>query len=128
MRAFAERQFALSAPADKDGKVSCRATLEGLLARTNNPKKIAYYEAELACPPFPPELAYLWRTYHRLRRRVGSNGFAPNPISWMDIDAFCRHARMHLTPWEIETIEMLDDINLSQQAKPQSGVETAGND
>jgi hypothetical protein len=66
-------------------------------------------------------LFYLWRIFNRLRRRVGSNGFGANPITWPDIDAFCRHSRFYLVPWEIEILEMLDNVFLEQQSKSQAG-------
>jgi hypothetical protein len=74
------------------------------------------------------EFAYLWRAFNRIRRRVGSNGFGANPISWPDIDAFCRHSRFHLAPWEIEIIEMLDDLYLTEQAARRGGTSTTDQD
>jgi len=97
--------------------VSWRTTLEGLLKRAKKPEKIAEYEAELACPPLPLELVYIWRAYHRLSNRRGSNGFDINPIGWCEIDAFVRLSGMHLAPWEIALIEMLDDVFRTERAK-----------
>lgn len=78
--------------------------------RTTNPKRLAAYQAELACPPCPPSLTYLWATFYRLSNRRGSNGFGVNPITWSELDAFTRLSGVRLTPWEIETVEMLDDL------------------
>lgn len=97
--------------------MSYREQLEGLASRTKNPDKRAGYESELACPPIPPELMYLWKLYRRLANRRGSNGFSQNPISWPEIDAFVRNAKVLLAPWEIEVIEEIDDIDRSEQAK-----------
>jgi hypothetical protein len=44
-----------------------------------------------------------------------------NPISWADIEAFMRLTRSRLSPWEVETIEMLDSLYRIEQAK--SGAE-----
>jgi hypothetical protein len=55
--------------------------------------------------------------FHRLRRRKGSNGFSLMPIEWPDIDAFCRNAGVILTAWEVDLIEMLDDLLLVEKAK-----------
>lgn len=95
---------------DKDG-VTLRETLEGLAGRTRRPHKRLEYEAQLALPPFPVALGYLWAIYRRLRRRKGG-GFGPSPIEWPDIDAFLRHARISLAPWEVEVIEEIDDLFL----------------
>lgn len=65
----------------------------------------------------PAALAYLWRTYNRIRRRAAAGGFGPSPISWADIDAFTRHSRFALAPWEIEIVEQLDDLYMGEQAK-----------
>lgn len=61
-------------------------------------------------------LNYLWRAFQRLHTRRGSNGFGPNPISWPEIDAFVRHSKFELAPWEIEIIETLDDLYRASQA------------
>lgn len=74
-------------------------------------------DADLAMPPFPRSLNYIWRAYIRLRRRT-SGGFAgPNPVGWQDIDAFIRRTGFEFAPWEIEMIEALDDVFL-QPAPP----------
>lgn len=65
----------------------------------------------------PRELFYLWRTYNRLRRRQGSSGFGPLPIGWPEIDAFIRHSKFNLAPWEVEVIEDLDDLYLKVQGE-----------
>lgn len=49
--------------------------------------------------------------------RRGSNGFAVNPIGWLEIEAFMRLTGSRFTPWEIETIEMLDDLFRADQAR-----------
>lgn len=104
--------------AREDGGLTYRETLMGLIDRSRDEKRIAEYEAELAGPPLPPEGAYLWRAFLRMRRRKGGNGFSAMPIEWPDIDAFCRNARMRLLPWELETIEALDDLYLRVTANP----------
>lgn len=83
---------------------------------TLRPEKRAEYEAELARPPIPGGAAYLWQTYLRIRRRKAGNGLGASPIEWPDIDAFVRNSRFPLTPWEIETIEHIDDLFLAAQA------------
>jgi hypothetical protein len=97
---------------------SYREMLEGLIERSRSPERISFYEAELAVPPMPMELGYLWRAFNRIRHRKG-NGFGPCPIEWPDIDAFVRNSRFCLAPWEIEVIEELDDLYMAEQAKVQ---------
>lgn len=65
-------------------------------------------------------LDYLWRVFQRLARRRTSNGFGSNnPITWADIDAFVRHSKFPLKPWEVEIIEDLDDLERVEQARSQ---------
>jgi hypothetical protein len=94
--------------------------LEGLLERARRPDRIAEYQSELACPPMPEALEYIWRAFLRLHARRGSNGFAINPISWPDIDAFVRHSGMKFAPWEVELLEALDDLFRQSQVKPKA--------
>lgn len=94
--------------------MSAAEILEGLVARTRDANRRRDYEAQLACPPLPDALAYLWRAFVRLRRRKGSNGFAVSPIEWPDFDAFLRLSGVRLAPWEISAIEDLDDLFLEQ--------------
>jgi hypothetical protein len=53
--------------------------------------------------------------------RRGNNGFSLNPLSWPEIDAFTRLSGVNLEPWEIEIIEHLDSLFLTQQAKRKKG-------
>lgn len=83
----------------------------------------AKYEAQLEMPPFPMALAYLWRTYNRLRRRKGSSGFGASPIEWTDIEAFLRVTRTSLMSWEISALERIDDAFLAGVRKARSDSE-----
>lgn len=60
----------------------------------------------------PAGADYLWRVFLRLSRRRGSNGFGPDPVSFIEIETFTRLAGFPLAPWEIEILEHLDDIYL----------------
>lgn len=93
--------------------------MSGLVRRTRHPERLAEYEAELFVPPMPKSLVHVWIAFRRIRKRKGSNGFAASPIEWPDIDAFVRNSRTHLTPWEIELIEDLDDLFLMDHTKDQ---------
>lgn len=105
--------------------MSYREILSDLLdkaERSNRPsdekaKRIAELENELALPPIPAAVVYLWATFIRLHNRRGSNGMGPNPITWADIESFMRLSGVSLAPWEIEIIEDLDGVFFAQQAK-----------
>jgi len=82
-------------------------------ARTDDRR--AELAAELAVPPLPRELDYLWRAFWRLAARRQSTGFGLARISWMEIDAFVRLSGLRLAPWEIELIEEIDDLYLKDR-------------
>jgi hypothetical protein len=84
-----------------------RETLQGLLSRAKGTRK-ADLEAELAGPPLPSCLAYLWDIFCRLSSRRGSNGSGPNLITYIEIDAFQRVSGVRLNAWEVQTIEAFD--------------------
>jgi hypothetical protein len=93
----------------EDG-VPYRDVLEGLLDRpTLKPQRRAEIEAELETPPFPLELEHVWTAFCRLNARRRS-GFSIEPIGWADLDAFIRLTGARLAPFEIQLIEMLDDV------------------
>jgi len=69
-------------------------------------------------PPFPMALVYLWRAYLRLRRRCGVGFSGPQPVGWIEIDAFARLSGIALAPWEIGLIEAIDDLYLRRGVKP----------
>lgn len=77
-------------------------------------------EAELAVPPFPDGLDYLWNAFLRLARRRGGNGFSMSPITWSDIDAFVRLSGVRFSPWEIEIIESLDELFIQSRHLPET--------
>lgn len=44
-------------------------------------------------------------------------GMAANPLTWQELDAFCRRSRIDLTAWEADLIFRLDDVVLGVFAK-----------
>lgn len=87
------------------------------MTRTRNKKKKAEYEAELYIPPLPLEALDIWNTYWRLRKRKASGGFGVSPLEWPDIAAFSTFAGIRLSSWELEIIEMIDDLFVSIHSK-----------
>lgn len=65
-------------------------------------------------------MVYLWRLFNRIRSRKGSSGFGRSPIEWPDLDAFQRLSGITLRPFELEMIEMLDDLCLADHSKPET--------
>ena len=86
-----------------------------LQRQTLKPEKRAEYESELTVPPMPDELAHVWSVFCRLNARRRS-GFAIEPIAWGDLDAFLRLTGVRLSIFEIQLIEMLDDLFRAKKA------------
>ncbi len=67
-------------------------------------------------PEFPAEGALVWNAFVQLSSARTSAGFGPNPITFTEIDAYCRRVA-DLMPWEVETIRDLDDEFLASAMK-----------
>lgn len=78
-----------------------------MIARARNPQRRAELEAELAIPPMPDELGYIWNAFLRLNARR-SVGFALEPITFLEIEAFVRLTGQRLQPWEVRILEEID--------------------
>lgn len=61
-------------------------------------------------------MRYLWRQFTSLHRARTSNGWGPNPITWSELDAYCRLTGVQLDPWEVEAIRALDEAFLDAAA------------
>ena len=85
---------------------------------------MAELEAELDTPPFPLEILHIWAAWTRIRNRKASGLSGPEPLGWGDIDAFVRLTGHHLSPPDIELIEIIDDAYLASFAAGPSPVES----
>lgn len=65
---------------------------------------------ELDGPEFPEEGRHWWSMFMELSRARSSNGFGPNPISYIEIDAWRRLTDVDLSPFDVKMIRMLDDL------------------
>lgn len=83
------------------------------MQRARTAERRAELQAELALPPFPDAIRYLWDAFGRMRRGSGGNGYGPNPLAWVEIQAFVHLGGVRLAPWEVSIIEALDDCWLS---------------
>lgn len=86
--------------------------LQGKLKRTRSADKRREIEEELAVPPFPKAVEYLWVAYWRIRSRRTSG----EPIQLGDIAEFIRLSGLHLAPWEVSIVEALDDTWLASSS------------
>lgn len=105
MRDYGERQFALSAR-QKDG-FSLRDHLE------NGWRQTGIKPEELDIEPLQHCIIYLWDWFIEISRGRTSNGFGPNAIGFVEIDAWQRVTGRRLDPWEIDAMLVLDAAYLA---------------
>lgn len=75
--------------------------------------------AEAATPDLPtvePELFYLWDAWRELNCARQSGGMASNPVSYLEIEAYCRIVGVQFEPWEARAIRAVDDTFLAVMA------------
>jgi hypothetical protein len=60
----------------------------------------------------PLDTAHVWTWFTELHA-ARSSGMAANPISFTEIDAYCRLNQVVMTPWELGLIRQLDSIALA---------------
>ncbi len=70
-------------------------------------------------PKLPAALRYLWNHFAMLHKGRGA-GFAPNPLSWSDLHAYCTLMKAELAPWEVEAIKMMDEEYMASLAEPEN--------
>lgn len=64
--------------------------------------------AALEGPGCPFGLEYLWEWYIEVSAVRTGNGFDANPITWTELDAWCRMTRRQLLPFERHAFGALD--------------------
>ena len=71
--------------------------------------------AALDGPELPSDGAHVWAWFLELSAGRGSNGFGPNPISYLDLLAWSMLTGTITRPAEIEAIMALDRVWMTQQ-------------
>ena len=107
MIAHAEQQFALGRQ-QSDG-CTRRQHLEAAARASGE------ILPELVPMPIPGGCAAIWSAFVELNARRGSGAFGPLPISLADVDCWQRLMGVALTPWEIETLFLLDSAAMAAQ-------------
>lgn len=110
MRDYAEREFKLAVRQD-DG-ATLREHLESGWRQTG----IKSPELDVGEPPHC--VMYLWFWFLELHRVRTSNGFGPNAIDYVAIDAWQRVTARKLDAWEVDTVFMLDQIYIASIPAP----------
>ena len=72
--------------------------------------------------PLPKLVEPVWNAFCAMHDAWGSNGYAPNAVTWQDIAAWQQVSGQALTPWELEMVRALDGVAMAafaRQAKAQ---------
>lgn len=75
-----------------------------MLKKARTDERRRELQRELAVPPFPEAVRYLWDAFWRIRSRRGAG-----PLTLGEIADFIRLTGVQLAPWEVEIIERLDN-------------------
>lgn len=59
---------------------------------------------------FPMLFVNVWDAFLRLSSARTSNGFSANPISYLDIEAYCRLTDLRFSELELDTFRKLDSM------------------
>jgi hypothetical protein len=61
-----------------------------------------------------------WHFFLKLHSRRGSNGFGPSPLSYPEMKAFFELQQIFPTPYEIQMIELFDNVAMEMFSKKQA--------
>ena len=116
LNSWAGEQFAqLVKVADGASKAQHMEAANRMLAGMGKALPANAFSAEPSSPPIGAEHIWVWFWEVALTR--GSNGFAPNPLSPIDIWAWSQLNGLTLRPWEVRALHMLDQAFLKEQSK-----------
>jgi hypothetical protein len=65
---------------------------------------------ELAGPPFPEALRYLWRWFQRFYRGLPHDATGHKEATWVQLEAWSRRADVDLQPHEADALLLLADV------------------
>lgn len=68
-------------------------------------------------PTLPEVFEEVWYWFLKLNSRRSSNGMGINPISYLELKAFFYLIDYKPSDWEIEAIELLDNLVLDEYSK-----------
>lgn len=96
-----------------DDGASLRAHLQRLFESTGK------LDPRLDARPIPAAGAAVWELFVTLSAARRS-GMGASPLTFVDIEAYCRLAGITLTGWELDTLLMIDQAALAVATKPKA--------
>ena len=120
LKDHAESYFALNLKKeDGTSEVDSLTRALGVLTKRTDPasrQQREELEARLNIPSMPEEFTFAWGSFFDLQATRGSNGFSPNPLTYLEIEAYIRLSGRVLLPYEIRAIKVIDSAFLNAQA------------
>lgn len=113
---WARHQFELDI-CDSNG-FSSREHLVGALKRARTEVRRQLIAAELAGPPFPQPLEYLWLLFVEIADGLEANGWVPPVVTWQSLAAWSQLTGISLQPTEALALVRLGAIRASVIGKP----------
>lgn len=80
---------------------------------------------DLQAPDVDDSVIYIWTWFIELNAQRTSNGFSPNPIQFVDIQAWASLTKRDITPWELKTLRKLDSVWLNELGKMRDSQNTS---
>lgn len=108
MTAFANHEFWLN-EAQGDGATR-RAHLEAAS------RQMGHTAPDLEGPPCPDALLPIWHLFLGLSAQRTLHAAGPNPLTWPELDAYCRLSGDDWSSFELTAILALDRVFLAAQA------------
>lgn len=121
----ARRYFKLHKPI-KDREQSTWDALEQIYQQTGIRKP------DLDNPPvIPPAVTHVWAWFFELNR-ARQSGMGLNPLSWGEIDAYCRLTGQRMQRWELNLLAIFDtaflDVMQKEESEVKEGLDNAETD
>lgn len=63
----------------------------------------------LIAPEIPPHATFMWEIFLEIHRGR-TYGMGANPLTWTDIRNWCILFGVDLTPWQVDTVKMIDMV------------------
>ena len=75
--------------------------------------------SQLEVPDCSDDWLYLFDDFYELHSRRSSNGYGPNPISYIELETWSRLTGKFITPQEVIIIMKIDMLYIDSWAKQQ---------
>lgn len=72
-------------------------------------------------PEMNPEAERLWAWFLELNNARSGSGFGPNPIGYVELEAWSRLMNISLAPWEVRALRLTDAQAVATMSEKSGG-------